>query len=112
MALSVEYAKTVGESCVIEQRAYILMSTVHRICKNVDKSDAAFGFGKLVGGEFDMELNFVIQDAQNIRHMLELLDHCPPNLQHEIYHRFEASSASSVFRAGEAPRDPLSQNKV
>ncbi len=28
-----------------------------------------------------MELNFVIQDAQNIKHMLELLDHCPPNLQ-------------------------------
>ena len=38
-------------------------------------------FLQLVGGEFDMELNFVIQDAQNIRHMLELLDHCPPNLQ-------------------------------
>ncbi|CAB0041903.1 unnamed protein product, partial [Trichogramma brassicae] len=36
---------------------------------------------RLVGGEFDMELNFVIQDAQNIRHMLELLDHCPSNLQ-------------------------------
>lgn len=36
---------------------------------------------QLVGGEFDMELNFVIQDAQNIKHMLELLDHCPPNLQ-------------------------------
>lgn len=32
-----------------------------------------------------MELNFVIQDAQNIRHMLELLDHCPPNLQVCIY---------------------------
>lgn len=28
-----------------------------------------------------MELNFVIQDSQNIKHMLELLDHCPPNLQ-------------------------------
>ncbi|CAK9804665.1 rg [Anthophora plagiata] len=28
-----------------------------------------------------MELNFVIQDAQNIRHMLELVDHCPANLQ-------------------------------
>nr|CAH7719424.1 unnamed protein product [Callosobruchus chinensis] len=42
----------------------------------------AFEFiNSLVGGEFDMELNFVIQDAQNIRHMLELLDHCPPNLQ-------------------------------
>lgn len=40
-----------------------------------------FSYLQLVGGEFDMELNFVIQDAQNIRHMLELLDHCPPNLQ-------------------------------
>ncbi|XP_046801805.1 neurobeachin-like isoform X2 [Lucilia cuprina] len=39
----------------------------------------------LVGGEFDMELNFVIQDAQNIKHMLELLDHCPSNLQHIIH---------------------------
>ena len=28
-----------------------------------------------------MELNFVIQDAENIRHMLELLDHCPHTLQ-------------------------------
>ena len=28
-----------------------------------------------------MELNFVIQDAENIRHMLELLDHCPHPLQ-------------------------------
>ena len=36
---------------------------------------------QLVGGEFDMELNFVIQDSHNIRHMLELLDHCPANLQ-------------------------------
>ena len=36
---------------------------------------------QLVGGEFDMELNFVIQDAKNIRHMLELLDHCPHPLQ-------------------------------
>ncbi|CAD1480382.1 unnamed protein product, partial [Heterotrigona itama] len=46
----------------------------------------------MVGGEFDMELNFVIQDAQNIRHMLELLDHCPPNLQ---------PSARAVASSGE-----------
>lgn len=39
---------------------------------------------QLVGGEFDMELNFVIQDSHNIRHMLELLDHCPANLQVSI----------------------------
>lgn len=43
---------------------------------------------QLVGGEFDMELNFVIQDAQNIRHMLELLDHCPPNLQVSFFLSF------------------------
>ena len=41
---------------------------------------------QLVGGEFDMELNFVIQDAENIRHMLELLDHCPDPLQVRVAH--------------------------
>ena len=41
---------------------------------------------QLVGGEFDMELNFVIQDAENIRHMLELLDHCPDPLQVSVTH--------------------------
>ncbi|XP_018398610.1 PREDICTED: neurobeachin [Cyphomyrmex costatus] len=50
----------------------------------------------LVGGEFDIELNFVIQDAQNIRHMLELLDHCPPNLQAEIWSVFIAILRKSV----------------
>ena len=28
-----------------------------------------------------MELNFVIHEPENIRHMLELLDHCPEALQ-------------------------------
>ncbi|XP_063239810.1 neurobeachin isoform X3 [Bacillus rossius redtenbacheri] len=50
----------------------------------------------LVGGEFDMELNFVIQDAQNIKHMLELLDHCPANLQAEIWSVFIAILRKSV----------------
>uniref|UniRef100_A0A8D8UFC3 Neurobeachin n=1 Tax=Cacopsylla melanoneura TaxID=428564 RepID=A0A8D8UFC3_9HEMI len=50
----------------------------------------------LVGGEFDMELNFIIQDAQNIRHMLELLDHCPPHLQAEIWSVFIAILRKSV----------------
>ncbi|CAI6344870.1 unnamed protein product [Macrosiphum euphorbiae] len=43
-----------------------------------------------------MELNFIIQDAQNIRHMLELLDHCPPNLQAEIWSVFIAILRKSV----------------
>ncbi|XP_065209719.1 neurobeachin isoform X2 [Planococcus citri] len=50
----------------------------------------------LVGGEFDMELNFVIQDAQNIKHMLELLDHCVPTLQAEIWSVFIAILRKSV----------------
>ncbi|XP_076332480.1 neurobeachin-like isoform X2 [Tachypleus tridentatus] len=39
----------------------------------------------LVDGEFDMELNFVIQKSQNILHMLDLLDHCPSSLQAEVW---------------------------
>lgn len=50
----------------------------------------------LVGGEFDMELNFVIQDALNIKHMLELLDHCPPSLQAEIWSVFIAILRKSI----------------
>ncbi|CAH0719324.1 unnamed protein product, partial [Brenthis ino] len=55
-----------------------------------------FMLNSLVGGEFDMELNFVIQDAQNIQHMLELLDHCPPSLQAEIWSVFIAILRKSV----------------
>ncbi|KOB67865.1 Neurobeachin [Operophtera brumata] len=43
-----------------------------------------------------MELNFVIQDAQNIQHMLELLDHCPSSLQAEIWSVFIAILRKSV----------------
>ncbi|XP_029733328.1 neurobeachin isoform X13 [Aedes albopictus] len=50
----------------------------------------------LVGGEFDMELNFVVQDAQNVKHMLELLDHCPANLQAEVWSVFIAILKKSV----------------
>ncbi|KAK6975759.1 neurobeachin-like isoform X6 [Biomphalaria glabrata] len=35
----------------------------------------------LVGGEFDIESNFVIQDPLNILHMLKLLGSCPNTLQ-------------------------------
>lgn len=59
------------------------LSSVSSLSVNVFKTNREYDLIllQLVGGEFDMELNFIIQDAQNIRHMLELLDHCPPNLQ-------------------------------
>ena len=36
---------------------------------------------QLVGGEFDLELNFVIVEPTNIHHTLQLLDSCDPKLQ-------------------------------
>jgi hypothetical protein len=44
----------------------------------------------LVGGEFDMELNFIIQDSENIRNLMELIDHCQPDLQAELFSVFIA----------------------
>ncbi|XP_059162921.1 neurobeachin-like isoform X4 [Physella acuta] len=44
----------------------------------------------LVGGEFDIESNFIIQDPQNILHMLKLLASCPHTLQAEIWSVFTA----------------------
>ncbi|CAB3374575.1 Hypothetical predicted protein [Cloeon dipterum] len=60
----------------------------------------------LVGGEFDMELNFVIQDAQNIRHMLELLDHCPPSLQSPS-HDSSCWSANATAAVAAEAEDPI-----
>ncbi|XP_050576827.1 neurobeachin isoform X16 [Bombus affinis] len=77
----------------------VVNTVLHLVSR--DQSFATRSFAEtpiavLVGGEFDMELNFVIQDAQNIRHMLELLDHCPPNLQAEIWSVFIAILRKSV----------------
>ncbi|KAK7469905.1 hypothetical protein BaRGS_00036068 [Batillaria attramentaria] len=44
----------------------------------------------LVGGEFDIENNFIIQNATNILHMLKLLEVCPHTLQAEIWSVFTA----------------------
>ncbi|KAG7480002.1 neurobeachin-like isoform X2 [Solea senegalensis] len=39
----------------------------------------------LVGGEFDMETNFIIQEAESIGCMVELLEHCNATCQAEIW---------------------------
>ncbi|XP_005103298.2 neurobeachin, partial [Aplysia californica] len=44
----------------------------------------------LVGDDFDIENNFVIQDPQNIVHMLKLLASCPHTLQAEVWSVFTA----------------------
>ncbi|GFR89635.1 neurobeachin [Elysia marginata] len=44
----------------------------------------------LVAGDFDIESNFVIQDPQNVLHMLKLLEACPHTLQAEIWSVFTA----------------------
>ncbi|XP_021348367.1 neurobeachin-like isoform X1 [Mizuhopecten yessoensis] len=44
----------------------------------------------LVGEEFDIESNFIIQEPQNILHTLRLLTNCPVTLQAEIWSVFTA----------------------
>lgn len=41
---------------------------------------------QLVGGEFELETNFIIQDAENVLHMLELMDSCSSTLQVGVLH--------------------------
>uniref|UniRef100_A0A8D3A1L0 Neurobeachin n=1 Tax=Scophthalmus maximus TaxID=52904 RepID=A0A8D3A1L0_SCOMX len=50
----------------------------------------------LVGGEFDMETNFIIQDAESIGCMVELLEHCDATCQAEIWSMFTAILRKSV----------------
>ncbi|XP_053279356.1 neurobeachin isoform X2 [Pleuronectes platessa] len=50
----------------------------------------------LVGGEFDMEANFIIQDAESIGCMVELLENCDVTCQAEIWSMFTAILRKSV----------------
>nr|XP_020468753.1 neurobeachin-like isoform X1 [Monopterus albus] len=50
----------------------------------------------LVGGEFDLETNFIIQDAESISCMVELLQHCDVTCQAEIWSMFTAILRKSV----------------
>ncbi|XP_039552563.1 neurobeachin isoform X9 [Passer montanus] len=52
--------------------------------------------GELVGGEFDLEMNFIIQDAESITCMSELLEHCDVTCQAEIWSMFTAILRKSV----------------
>uniref|UniRef100_A0A8C0VGT9 Neurobeachin n=1 Tax=Cyanistes caeruleus TaxID=156563 RepID=A0A8C0VGT9_CYACU len=54
------------------------------------------GLTKLVGGEFDLEMNFIIQDAESITCMSELLEHCDVTCQAEIWSMFTAILRKSV----------------
>ena len=60
------------------------------------KLHSFFRIFQLVGGEFDLEMNFVIVESRNIVHMLELLDSCSPSLQAEIWSVFTATLKKSV----------------
>ncbi|XP_029027951.1 neurobeachin-like isoform X3 [Betta splendens] len=50
----------------------------------------------VVGGEFDLETNFIIQEAESIGCMSELLEHCDVTCQAEIWSMFTAVLRKSV----------------
>lgn len=51
---------------------------------------------QLVGGQFDLEMNFIIQEPESIVCMVELLDKCEPNCQAEVWSIFTAILKKSV----------------
>ncbi|XP_076833149.1 neurobeachin-like isoform X3 [Brachyhypopomus gauderio] len=50
----------------------------------------------LVGGEFDLETNFIIQDAESVVCMVDLLERCDVTCQAEIWSMFTAVLRKSV----------------
>ncbi|KAG7221923.1 hypothetical protein INR49_016949 [Caranx melampygus] len=53
-------------------------------------------FSNLVGGQFDLEMNFIIQEPESIVCMVELLDKCEPTCQAEVWSIFTAILKKSV----------------
>ncbi|XP_075716475.1 lipopolysaccharide-responsive and beige-like anchor protein isoform X1 [Rhinoderma darwinii] len=53
-------------------------------------------FNLLVGGQFDLEMNFIIQEGESIFCMVELLDKCDVTCQAEIWSIFTAILKKSI----------------
>uniref|UniRef100_A0A8C5P734 LPS responsive beige-like anchor protein n=1 Tax=Leptobrachium leishanense TaxID=445787 RepID=A0A8C5P734_9ANUR len=53
-------------------------------------------FNLLVGGQFDLEMNFIIQEGESIICMVELLDKCDITCQAEIWSIFTAILKKSI----------------
>ncbi|XP_030047517.1 LOW QUALITY PROTEIN: lipopolysaccharide-responsive and beige-like anchor protein [Microcaecilia unicolor] len=53
-------------------------------------------FNLLVGGQFDLEMNFIIQEGESIICMVELLDKCDITCQAEIWSIFTAVLKKSI----------------
>ncbi|XP_068021822.1 lipopolysaccharide-responsive and beige-like anchor protein isoform X2 [Melanerpes formicivorus] len=53
-------------------------------------------FNLLVGGHFDLEMNFIIQEAEGISCMVELLDKCDVTCQAEVWSMFTAILKKSI----------------
>ncbi|MGH0176747.1 UNVERIFIED_CONTAM: hypothetical protein FKN15_073478 [Acipenser sinensis] len=53
-------------------------------------------FKKLVGGQFDLEMNFIIQEVESISCMVELLDKCDKTCQAEVWSIFTAILKKSI----------------
>ncbi|KAJ8403599.1 hypothetical protein AAFF_G00349250 [Aldrovandia affinis] len=53
-------------------------------------------FNLLVGGQFDLEMNFIIQEADSVTCMVELLDRCESTCQAEVWSIFSAILKKSI----------------
>nr|Q9ESE1.1 RecName: Full=Lipopolysaccharide-responsive and beige-like anchor protein; AltName: Full=Beige-like protein [Mus musculus]AAG14003.1 LBA [Mus musculus] len=53
-------------------------------------------FNLLVGGQFDLEMNFIIQEGESIMCMVELLEKCDVTCQAEVWSMFTAILKKSI----------------
>lgn len=51
---------------------------------------------KLVGGQFDLEMNFIIQEGESIICMVDLLEKCDVTCQAEVWSMFTAILKKSI----------------
>ncbi|XP_071664091.1 lipopolysaccharide-responsive and beige-like anchor protein isoform X2 [Patagioenas fasciata] len=61
---------------------------------NKDIVDTVFNL--LVGGQFDLEMNFIIQEVEGITCMVDLLDKCDVTCQAEVWSMFTAILKKSI----------------
>ncbi|KAM9414473.1 neurobeachin-like [Salvelinus alpinus] len=83
--------------CVVQAKRIRCLDDVVMISKE-EREGLAAGSRKqeLVGGEFDLEQNFIIAAAESLGCMVELLEHCDVTCQAEVWSMFTAILKKSV----------------
>nr|CAB3264214.1 neurobeachin [Phallusia mammillata] len=87
--VTIPSASEVGSLAKTSKTKFEILNKLIKAVEVSDRDVVDAVFNLLVGGDFDLEVNFIIQDEQCIIYMLETMEHCSAQCKAEIWSKFK-----------------------